>query len=62
MAEATVATQVVRLIEALEDSEDVPHIRVTSAQSVRVQVDGDLLGEQNEVDFYSVPDALRVAL
>ena len=42
--------------------EDVPHIRVTSAQSVRVQVDGDLLGEQNEVDFYSVPDALRVAL
>ncbi len=42
--------------------EDVPHIRVTSTQSVRVQVDGDLLGEQNAVDFFSVPDALRVAL
>jgi diacylglycerol kinase family enzyme len=42
--------------------EDVPHIRVTSSQLVRVQVDGDLLGEQNEVDFFSVPAALRVAL
>jgi diacylglycerol kinase family enzyme len=42
--------------------DDEPHIRVTSAKPVRVQVDGDLLGEQNEVDFVSVPDALRVAL
>jgi diacylglycerol kinase family enzyme len=42
--------------------DDEPHIRVTSAKPVRVQVDGDLLGEQNEVEFISVPDALRVAL
>jgi diacylglycerol kinase family enzyme len=42
--------------------DDEPHIRVTSAKPVRVQVDGDLLGEQNEVHFFSVPDALRVAL
>jgi diacylglycerol kinase family enzyme len=42
--------------------DDEPHIRVTSAKPVRVQVDGDLLGEQNEVCFISVPDALRVAL
>jgi diacylglycerol kinase family enzyme len=42
--------------------DDVPHIRVTSSKPVPVQVDGDLLGEQNEVDFVSVPDALRVAL
>ena len=42
--------------------DDEPHIRVTSTKPVRVQVDGDLLGEQKEVDFVSVPDALRVAL
>ena len=42
--------------------DDEPHIRVTSAKPFRVQVDGDLLGEQNEVHFVSVPAALRVAL
>ncbi len=42
--------------------DDEPHVRVMSAKPVRVQVDGDLLGEQNEVHFFSVPDALRVAL
>lgn len=41
---------------------DEPHIRVTSAKPFLVQVDGDLLGEQNEVHFVSVPAALRVAL
>jgi diacylglycerol kinase family enzyme len=42
--------------------DDVPHIRVTCETPVRVQVDGDLVGERTGVDFYSVPDALQVAL
>jgi diacylglycerol kinase family enzyme len=42
--------------------DDVSHIRVTSAKPVRVQVDGDLLGERRSVNFVSVPAALRVAV
>jgi diacylglycerol kinase family enzyme len=42
--------------------DDVSHIRVTSAKPVRVQVDGDLLGERRSVNFMSVPAALRVAV
>jgi diacylglycerol kinase family enzyme len=42
--------------------DDVSHIRVTSARPVRVQVDGDLLGERRSVNFMSVPAALRVAV
>jgi diacylglycerol kinase family enzyme len=42
--------------------DDVSHIRVTSARPVRVQVDGDVLGERGSVNFTSVPDALRVAV
>lgn len=42
--------------------DDVSHIRVSCPEPVRVQVDGDLVGERNKVDFAAVPDALRVAL
>ncbi|HVV19832.1 MAG TPA: diacylglycerol kinase family protein [Pseudonocardiaceae bacterium] len=42
--------------------DDVSHIRVTSARPVRVQVDGDVLGERESVSFMSVPAALRVAV
>jgi len=42
--------------------DDVSHVRVTSAAPVRVQVDGDLLGERRSVNFTSVPAALRVAV
>lgn len=42
--------------------DDVSHVRVTSDRPVRVQVDGDLLGERRSVDFRSVPSALRVAV
>lgn len=42
--------------------DDVSHIRVTSPKPVRVQVDGDVLGERSSVNFVSVPAALRVAV
>jgi diacylglycerol kinase family enzyme len=42
--------------------DDLPSIRVTSDTPVRVQVDGDLLGERRSVNFVSVPAALRVAV
>lgn len=42
--------------------DDLSHVRVTSDVPVRVQVDGDLLGERRSVNFVSVPDALRVAV
>jgi diacylglycerol kinase family enzyme len=42
--------------------DDVSHIRVSSARPVRVQVDGDVLGERGSVNFTSVPAALRVAV
>jgi diacylglycerol kinase family enzyme len=42
--------------------DDLSHIRVTSTQPVRVQVDGDVLGERTSVNFTSVPAALRVAV
>jgi diacylglycerol kinase family enzyme len=41
---------------------DLPHIRISGDGPVRVQVDGDLMGERDKVDFTAVPDALRVAL
>jgi diacylglycerol kinase family enzyme len=46
----------------LELRDDVSHIRVTSPRPVRVQVDGDVLGERGSVNFMSVPAALRVAV
>jgi diacylglycerol kinase family enzyme len=46
----------------LVQRDDLAEIRVTCETPVRVQVDGDLVGERNEVHFLSVPDALRVAL
>jgi diacylglycerol kinase family enzyme len=42
--------------------DDVSHIRVTSSRPVRVQVDGDVVGERRSVNFSSVPAALRVAV
>ena len=42
--------------------DDVADIRVTAARPVRLQVDGDDLGEHREVKFSSVPKALRVAV
>lgn len=42
--------------------DDLSHIRVTSPRPVRVQVDGDVLGERRSVNFTSVPAALRVAV
>jgi diacylglycerol kinase family enzyme len=43
-------------------AEDVPRVRVSSDRPVNLQVDGDHLGEWTEVEFTSVPDALRVAV
>ncbi|MEV4319219.1 diacylglycerol kinase family protein [Actinocrispum sp. NPDC049592] len=42
--------------------DDVESIRVTAEEPVRLQVDGDLVGERTNVEFTSVPKALRVAL
>lgn len=40
--------------------DDVAWVRVRCARPMRVQVDGDHLGERTEVEFRSVPEALRV--
>ncbi|KAA2260972.1 diacylglycerol kinase family lipid kinase [Solihabitans fulvus] len=42
--------------------DDVEYVRVTSARPVRLQMDGDHLGEHTEVTFVAVPDALQVAV
>jgi diacylglycerol kinase family enzyme len=42
--------------------DDVEHVRVSSTRPVRLQVDGDDLGEHSEVRFASVPAALCVAV
>jgi diacylglycerol kinase family enzyme len=42
--------------------DDVAEIRVTAERPVRLQVDGDDLGEHREVKFMSVPKALTVAV
>ncbi|MDQ3579840.1 MAG: diacylglycerol kinase family lipid kinase [Actinomycetota bacterium] len=42
--------------------DDVQKIRVTSVEPVRLQCDGDLIGERHEVEFTSVPGALTVAV
>jgi diacylglycerol kinase family enzyme len=42
--------------------DDVERIRVTSEEPVRVQCDGDLIGERTSVEFMSVPRALTVAV
>lgn len=41
---------------------DVPHLRVTCTEPLRLQVDGDCLGERSAIEFSSVPNALRVAV
>ncbi|MDA3650072.1 diacylglycerol kinase family lipid kinase [Saccharopolyspora indica] len=41
---------------------DVAHLRVTCTEPLRLQVDGDCLGERSEIEFLSVPEALRVAV
>lgn len=42
--------------------DDVDEVRVTAERPVRLQVDGDDLGEHRQVKFTSVPKALRVAV
>jgi diacylglycerol kinase family enzyme len=42
--------------------DDVEHIRVNSHQPVRVQCDGDLIGERTSVEFRAVPRALTVVV
>ncbi|OLR90399.1 diacylglycerol/lipid kinase family protein [Actinokineospora bangkokensis] len=42
--------------------DDVPAVVVRAAEPVRVQCDGDLLGERALVRFTAVPDALAVAV
>jgi diacylglycerol kinase family enzyme len=41
---------------------ELPLIRVSSETPVALQVDGDYLGERSEVEFTSVPSALRVVV
>lgn len=41
---------------------DVGRLRVTCQEPLRLQVDGDNLGEHSVIEFSSVPDALRVAV
>ncbi|MEU5852644.1 diacylglycerol/lipid kinase family protein [Saccharopolyspora shandongensis] len=38
------------------------YLRVTCTEPLRLQVDGDCLGERSAIEFFSVPDALRVAV
>lgn len=40
----------------------VPLVRVSSQTPVALQLDGDHLGERSEVEFLSVPEALRVVV
>ncbi|GAA5151036.1 diacylglycerol kinase family protein [Pseudonocardia eucalypti] len=42
--------------------DELPLIRVSSETPVALQVDGDYLGERREVEFLSVPSALRVVV
>lgn len=41
---------------------DVGYIHVACQEPLRLQVDGDNLGERSVIEFVSVPDALRVAV
>lgn len=41
---------------------DLGHLHVTCLEPLRLQVDGDNLGEHSAIEFHSVPDALRVAV
>ncbi|MGW1681031.1 diacylglycerol/lipid kinase family protein [Saccharopolyspora sp. NPDC002376] len=41
---------------------DVGHLCVTCTEPLRLQVDGDCLGERSEIEFFSVPEALRVSV
>jgi diacylglycerol kinase family enzyme len=40
--------------------DDLPMIRIDAAEPVNFQVDGDLVGQRTRVEFFSVPNALRV--
>jgi len=42
--------------------DDVARVRVVAERPVRLQVDGDLVGDRSTVEFISVPDALTVAI
>lgn len=70
LAPPTVLRHIGQIVRGVEDKsgkhlvtrDDLAHIRVTSNRPVRVQVDGDVLGEQTSVNFMSEPAALRVAV
>ncbi len=47
---------------ALLRRDDVRTLRVTSSEPVNLQVDGDHLGRHDDVEFVSVPAALRVVV
>jgi diacylglycerol kinase family enzyme len=40
----------------------VPLVRIRSAEPLALQLDGDHLGSRTDVEFVSVPDALRVVV
>lgn len=42
--------------------DDVPSIRVTTNEPVRLQCDGDFIGERTSIEFRSVPSALTVVV
>jgi diacylglycerol kinase family enzyme len=41
---------------------DMGYLHVTCEEPLRLQVDGDNLGERSEIEFASIPEALRVAV
>jgi diacylglycerol kinase family enzyme len=40
--------------------DDVPRVRITAAEPIGFQMDGDYLGMREEVEFFSVPAAIEV--
>ncbi|MFB9904826.1 diacylglycerol/lipid kinase family protein [Allokutzneria oryzae] len=61
LAQATRSAPDPRGVHLLRE-DDIEWARVTCENPVKLQVDGDLLGERTEVRFTSVPAALQVAV
>lgn len=67
---ATITPNLVRMLSARGEprgrhvlrNDAVPLVRVRSAEPIAWQLDGDHLGERGEVEFLSVPEALRVVV
>jgi diacylglycerol kinase family enzyme len=49
-------------LDAVLRDDDVPALRIVSEEPVNLQVDGDHLGRRSDVEFFAVPDALRVVV